>query len=333
MASAVLDGSGRLTGSPTPLGVRVFDVGGNGVLAAHDNGLIAFARGLDYAKRRIVVSSGTGPERPVSAAQPYMAVAASPDGRMLAATVFGGRIETTELDRPAWSAAGATADAAPLVWSSDNRTLVYTPALGRLATVSAAGRGVRDVASVPGVALTALGWLPNDEGVLIRKLGVPGLWHPSTSDPAGELQPTFESTNAMPHAAIEATRRLIAYASDFSGRYDVYLRSLDSPDPTLRVSLDAVAMEPRWSQDGRRLYFATGRGIQVVDVTMPPLRVSTPRPVPHVVNKAFSGGDRQTFAVLPDDRIVYIKEGDTAARDRLVLMQNWRTLLTATRDP
>jgi hypothetical protein len=46
-----------------------------------------------------------------------------------------------------------------------------------------------------------------------------------------------------------------------------------------------------------------------------------------VENKALAASNRQTFAVLPNDRIIYIREGDTALRDRLVVRQNWKALL------
>ena len=330
LATARVDAAGRPELPPTSLSRRVFDSGGNAALAVAHNGAVAFARGVNPGQRRIVVAPSSGPEVVISDDQPFLAVAASPDGQRLAATLVGGRVVTTDVARPAWSVTGATAEGPMLLWGPDGRTLLYTPELGRVATVTAAGTLGPDVVVSPGVEVRATGWLPGTEGLLFRKLGANGIWRHSASEPgAGELVPTWETTFGITHVAVEPTRRLIAYSSDFSGRYDVYLRALDSPEPTLRVSLD-TAIEPRWSADGRRLYFAAGRGLQVVDVTLAPLRVSAPRPVPQVRNKLVASGPRQTFGILPDERIVYIKEGDVTPRDRLVVLQDWRTLLPAT---
>jgi hypothetical protein len=138
---------------------------------------------------------------------------------------------------------------------------------------------------------------------------------------------TFGHLPSPTHVAVDSTRHLIAYATDFSGRSDVYVRSLDEPEPTVRVSSEAFAMEPHWSANGTRLYFASGLGVEAVDVSIAPLRVSQGRSVQGVTNKAPPSGATQTFAVLPDGRIVYIKEGDTEPKDRLFIRQDWRSLL------
>ncbi len=65
----------------------------------------------------------------------------------------------------------------------------------------------------------------------------------------------------------------------------------------------------------------------MVDVTGPPLRVSAVQSVPYVKNKAFPAGSRQTFAMLPDESILFVQEGNTTVRDRLFVHQDWRALL------
>lgn len=56
-----------------------------------------------------------------------------------------------------------------------------------------------------------------------------------------------------------------AYSSDSSGQPDVYLRSLDGSGNPTRVSVEQ-GWEPRWSPDGRTLYFRTRDRMMAVSV-------------------------------------------------------------------
>ena len=48
--------------------------------------------------------------------------------------------------------------------------------------------------------------------------------------------------------------RSVAYVSDESGRYEVYLQSFPTPGRPVRISRDGGRW-PEWSKDGRELYF------------------------------------------------------------------------------
>ena len=65
--------------------------------------------------------------------------------------------------------------------------------------------------------------------------------------------------------------RFIAYRSDESGQDEVYVRSFPSGDRTWRISTDG-GVEPRWSHDGRELFFRslTGDKVMVANVTIEP---------------------------------------------------------------
>jgi hypothetical protein len=62
----------------------------------------------------------------------------------------------------------------------------------------------------------------------------------------------------------------VAYISDETGRFEVYVRTF--PDPNLGkwpISVNG-GVEPRWSRDGRELFYRSGRTLHVVNVkTMP----------------------------------------------------------------
>jgi hypothetical protein len=59
--------------------------------------------------------------------------------------------------------------------------------------------------------------------------------------------------------------RWIAYASDESGRYEVYARAHAGPGPKIQVSADG-GMEPVWSRDGKELFFRDGDRLMTAPV-------------------------------------------------------------------
>jgi Tol biopolymer transport system component len=60
----------------------------------------------------------------------------------------------------------------------------------------------------------------------------------------------------------------VAYASDQSGRDQVYVCAFPECDRRQTVSLEGGS-EPRWSPDGKELFFRNGRSMWVVEVVNP----------------------------------------------------------------
>jgi hypothetical protein len=66
-------------------------------------------------------------------------------------------------------------------------------------------------------------------------------------------------------ADIASDGRWIAYASNESGSYQIYVRPFPDGPGKWQVS-DAGGTSPRWSKDGRELFWRTNDGIAVSDV-------------------------------------------------------------------
>lgn len=86
------------------------------------------------------------------------------------------------------------------------------------------------------------------------------------------LQPPQEGAGATPYfagafnqvyASLAPDGGRIAYASDESGQFDVYIDSFPKPGSRVRVST-AGGTEPRWRADGRELFFRRGSEIHAV---------------------------------------------------------------------
>jgi Tol biopolymer transport system component len=71
-----------------------------------------------------------------------------------------------------------------------------------------------------------------------------GAIRPWLATPANEAWPEFSPDG-----------KLMAYASDVSGRFEVYVQPFPGPGPRQQVSIDG-ANSPLWSRDGKRLFFA-----------------------------------------------------------------------------
>ena len=83
------------------------------------------------------------------------------------------------------------------------------------------------------------------------------------------IQPPVEGAAAQPYAtapfdqaygAFSPDGRSIAYASNESGQFDIYVDTYPKPGTRVRVTT-AGGTEPRWSADGRELFFRRGSEI------------------------------------------------------------------------
>ena len=108
-------------------------------------------------------------------------------------------------------------------------------------------------------------WSRDGRALLIgRKNGSTGddLW----------IQPPVEGAAAQPYVtapfdqaygAFAPDGRSIAYASNESGQFDIYVDTYPQPGTRLRVTTSG-GTEPRWSTDGRELFFRRGSALHAV---------------------------------------------------------------------
>jgi dipeptidyl aminopeptidase/acylaminoacyl peptidase len=101
--------------------------------------------------------------------------------------------------------------------------------------------------------------------------------------------------------------RLLAYASDEGGHFDIYVSSLDEPARRTRITT-AGGTRPQWVSGGRGIVFR--RGPEVLRITLTRdsdgLRSSTPVPVatvPGLRDLAVARHGRQFLAITPIDRV------------------------------
>jgi Tol biopolymer transport system component/DNA-binding winged helix-turn-helix (wHTH) protein len=128
----------------------------------------------------------------------------------------------------------------------------------------------------------------------------------------------FDESNAR----FSPDGRWLAYMTNESGRWDVFIRPAEGGGPRVQVSTDGGAW-PAWSVDGRTLYFSANGRVAATSVdTSSGLTVSAPIVIP-------VRDDLQPATGRADaDRILVRRRGVAPARHELRVVLEWFTELT-----
>ncbi len=82
----------------------------------------------------------------------------------------------------------------------------------------------------------------------------------ATVGPPLEIRPLIKSPFSEASAAISPDGRWVAYKSNESGRFEIYVRPFPAVEQgRWQVSTDG-GFEPRWARNGRELFFTIGGG-------------------------------------------------------------------------
>jgi Tol biopolymer transport system component len=116
---------------------------------------------------------------------------------------------------------------------------------------------------------------------------------------------------------------LLAYVSDESGRYEVYVQPYPGPGGKWQISTEG-GTEPVWNRNGRELFFRSGDKMMAVDIATQP-RFSAGRP-----RVLFEGPYIPTpytfpnYDVSPDgQRFLMLKPSDQGAPTQIIVVLNW----------
>jgi Tol biopolymer transport system component len=152
------------------------------------------------------------------------------------------------------------------------------------------------------------------------------IWYVAT-EPEAKPLPFLVTPKDERYAEFSPDGTYVAYASNESGRYEVYVKPFPNGEGKSRVSIDGGSM-PRWSRRGDELFYASGNDIMAVHVqTRPSLVLGQPqklfsrRPVAADRSEGFYdsydvSADGQRFVILQSD------EG-TNTNQKLMVIQNW----------
>jgi len=267
----------------------------------------------------------------------------SPDGRRLAAIVEGEPgswdLRVLDLARESWTLLTAAANSSPgfAEWSPDGRWLAFVSAaagIQQLMKMPADGSASPERLSGSLSSGNLSAWSPDGRNLVLSTMNR-GRWWDIGIKPldGGEPRWLLAGPGTECCAALSPDGRFMAYVSTESGAYEVYVRPFLGAGEKHPISAGG-GMEPRWSRDGRELFYRGGgdrpKLMAVAIETRGGFRAGKPRPL---FDDTFAGRvayNEADYDVAPDGRFLFVEQPKTApAPTRLILIPGWGSELKA----
>jgi len=259
-------------------------VNGRAAFAVSENGVLAYRNASVAPPRTLVWVSRNGTEQPLPApARSYANPRLSPDGRRVAVT-----LETQEDQIWLYDLARGTLTRFTLEGAS-NDIPVWTPDGERIAFYStkegpnnlfwqmADGSGGLERLTTHEYGEQPRSWSPDGQLLAFTRIDATtrrDIWVLRMSDRKAEPFLRTQFTEGAP--AFSPDGRWIAYASDESGRPEIYVQPYPGPGGKWPVSTEG-GTQPVWNPGGRELFYRSGNKMMAVEITTQPT-ISPGRP-------------------------------------------------------
>jgi eukaryotic-like serine/threonine-protein kinase len=318
----------EVTGPPSAVASDVStypDFGYANFSVSHDGSLLYLPGGARPWETALVWVDRQGRSQPVTEVRrAFDYVSLSPDGQHIALQIDQATVEVWvyDLARGTFSRLVHGWDNGGPLWSPDGKRVTFESdrwtshgLFWQLADGS--GPAERLTADVPDY-VSPESWSPDGRLLVFtqNKRGDGDLWVWSATDrksfPLVET-PAFES-----NARISPDGHWIAYQSNQSDRFEVYVRAFPGPSRTWQVSVEG-GRAPVWARNGRELFYRNDNVMMAVDVSTRPV-FTAGRP-----KRLFEGSylrDTGSYDIAPDGRFLMIKY-EPQALTELVVVQNW----------
>ena len=309
--------------------------------AASDTGVLVHAVGNvgGGMPRTLIWVDRQGREEPVGVPERRYAFARiSPDGTRIAL-----HARDQDEDLWIWEIARKTlirltfdpaVDTLP-TWTADSQRIVYASSAGgayNLYTIAADGTGhperlttsrndQRPSAVVPDATVLFDEDVTAANGSDLRAAKLAA---------GSDVRTLLELPNPQRHATVSPDGRWLAYQSAESGQPQIFVR----PYPSLRSRWQVSSMggtQPRWSRDGRELFFVSGDQVMSVSIGERDGVPVTGTPTALFSNAALRTGSGLIFGVIydvaADGRFLMFKstpEENAPSQTRLLVTKNWQ---------
>jgi len=322
----------EVIGEPVPVldGIRT-ETFGAAQYAISNNGLLIFVPGESAAVSRPVWVDRNGkvetlPFRP----ERYGPLNISPDGRKFAVSVLGKTSHIWIFDlvgKGEPQRFSTEENEHNPVWSPDGTRLAFDgPENGNWAIFwrPADRSSERQRLVVRDNRITPFSWSPDGQSLAILYESTPGgydiyIFNLKTR----ELQPYLASRFNEWGPAFSPDGRWIAYTSDESGQYEVYVQSWPLTKGKWQVSTTAGGNEePVWSEDGRELFYRNGRRWMAVPIiTSPTFSSGAPQ---LLFQGDYINVAGMEYGVSPDGkRFLVLQPTDSSPPIELRVVVNW----------
>jgi serine/threonine protein kinase/Tol biopolymer transport system component len=341
-----------VTGAAVPVveGVLQSTIYGDAQYSLSATGSLVYVPGaVESAQRKLVWVSRNGTEEPLAApAHAYLNPRLSPDGLRAAVTIEEEEDQIWLYEPARETLTRFTFDGSlnnPSVWTPDGKWIAFSSnrqGVQNIFRQPADGSGSAERLTTGDYAQIPMSWSP--DGKLLSFFEVNpttgyDLWvqridGPATSSGQAPSTGSGQARNAqlflrtpfnesVPKFSPDG--RWLAYVSDESGRYEIYVQPYPGPGGKLQISTEG-GTEPVWNRSGRELFYRNGGKMMAVDIaTQPNFAAGKPRMLFEGKYQP-SPGTAPNYDVSPDgQRFLMLKPVEQAqsAPTQINVVLNW----------
>ena len=329
----------EITGQAVPVldGVKTSPNSGAADFAVSDNGSLVYLPENAYSRDGLIVwvDRKKQVKELAAPARHYGSPHISPDGTRIAVAIpsgsSGSDIWVYEIPHGTLTRLTFDEHSSAPIWSPDGKRIAFatTRPTGPAILVKPADGSGAEETLVTGESLILVPTSWSSDGKFLAYWAVGSatgrdIWiAPLTGErkPQSFLQTKFNEMQAR----FSPDGRWIAYQSEESGRYEVYVQPFPGPGGKWQISTNGGTM-PVWAQNGRELfYMSSGNFMSVGVTTQPTFSASTPRIIadypPFLMGRLSNG----VYDVSPDDqRFLFVKANvENGPPDEVRVVLNW----------
>jgi Tol biopolymer transport system component len=327
-------------GGPHTIAEQVGSPGGPLIsLGASSGGILAYSQEVASWSRLIWLDRGGRPLETLTEPGPYIDLRLSPDGHRIALSLREGsndKIWLLNAERRMLSRLTSSSGFARYpIWSPDGRTVVFHKT-GSVFRKDIIGSGDEQRIAELGrsLSLTPSDWSRDGRFLLYHSISAEtkgDLWIlPVTPEgklaeggaPKAFLRTPFNELSGR--FSPEANPHWVAYQSDSTGRYEIYIASFPEPRKWLQIT-SGGGTYPQWGPDGRELfYISLDDKLMTVELKMGPqgIEPSTPKELFPLVSSIYAS----VYEVAPDGKRILVNQRESSS-EPLEVIVNWPALL------
>lgn len=326
----------KLSGVPHPIADPVARVGVHGQMevAVSDSGILVYGSANPLRQFKLVNRAGK-PQSTLGEPDLNAFFHLSPDGRRIAVTRVnpaGADLWILNMDRGVSNRLTTKPglNVGP-VWSPDSQMILFSSdAPPNLFRKNASGTSGEQRLTQSANAQFPLDWSRDGKFILYEEETVPGdqrsLWvlsvAPSDAKPRLYQRTTFSESNGR----LSPDGRWLAFQSDESGRFEIYIDGFPEPRGRVRISTQGGVL-PQWSSDGRELFFVSEDSM-LMSVSLRPGPVSLQPSNPHALFPLLViDTDVSPYDVTRDREHFLVLDAAEHPAHPLTVIANWPALL------
>jgi Tol biopolymer transport system component len=324
----------RLTGDPWLVASGLPVVEGFSWLSVSPRDEVAFATaGTRAVRSELIVFDRAGKRLDeLGELRSLAELALSPEARRIAVVQSGRPIDLIDVQKGPRVIAGPPPQGGRFVgspaWSPDGTRIaatLYVPPTDRHLAFIEVATGQVDVVLRPTRARWPQAWSADGREIVVAVWEPTGasLWAIRADAPGTERRLSPEGPVSVRDATLSPDDRWLAYDSNETGEFEIYLQAFDQPTKRRRVSPDGGGA-PTWSRNGREILYVRPDGmLMAVPVSAP---METGAPIALFKMPIDPSRPSKQYVVLPGGRLVVNVPSPAQGPSVATLLTHWPAL-------